>query len=202
MADAAALWKEILPDVRKGVTGVGVWAALNTAKAVALEDNVLVLGVPYEMNELGGHLKVPSTKRLIEQLASAQSGQPTVVRVIDGTSQEDWDTAKRKDSEARRMQEAAMAKMRQELQAKASWDTIYEQLSRRYAAVSNKSLPQNKARFYEEAIELVAEARRSQTNWDDMGERNFARCLERITQYSDVPSTIVATEVLKRAGEL
>ena len=95
-----------------------------------------------------------------------------------------------------------MTKMRAELAAKSSWETVYEQLSRRYAAVTNKSMPQNRARFFEEAIELIAETRKQQANFDDLGERNFARCLERLAQYSEVPSTLVAVQVLQRAGEL
>ena len=95
-----------------------------------------------------------------------------------------------------------MVKSRQELQAKSTWEGVYEGLSRRFAAMSNRSLPQNKARFYAEALEMVAETRREHQQADDVTERNFARCLERISQYSDVPSTLVAEEVLKRAGEL
>ena len=202
MPDAEQLWKEILPEVKKGVSGVGVWTALNNCRAIALENDTLVLGVPYELGELSGHLKVPQTKRLIEQLASAKVGAPVVARIIDGVSESDWEMAKRKDAEARRMQEHAMTKMRAELEAKQSWEGVYDQLSRRYAAVPNKSLPQNRARFYEEAVELIAEARKSQAEWDDLGERNFARCLERLTQYAEVPSTQVAIDVMKRAGEL
>jgi predicted secreted Zn-dependent protease len=68
--------------------------------------------------------------------------------------------------------------------------------------MANKSLPQNKARFFEEAVELVAEARKEQTTFDDAGERNFARCIERLAQYSDVPSTLVARTVMERSGEI
>lgn len=202
MSDAEALWSKILPDVKRGVTGVGVWTALNSSKAVAFEDGVLVLGLPHDLGELSGHLKVPATKRLIEHLASQAHGSSVVCRVVDGVGLDDWETVKRKDAESRRMQEQAMTKMRAELEAKQSWEGVYDQLSRRYAAVPNKSLPQNRARFYEEAVALIAEARQSQTEWDDLGERNFARCLERLTQYAEVPSTQVAIDVLKRAGEL
>ena len=200
--DAAQLWSTILPEVRKGVTGVGVWAALNNCRAVALEEGVLVLGVPDGMSELGGHLRVPSTKRLIEQLAAPIAGSPVSVRIIDGTGIEAWELVKRKDVEARRMQEASMAKLRAEIEAKTSWDGVYEQLSRRYAEVTNKSLPQNRARFYDAAIDLIAEARKKMTNYDDLSERNFARCLERVAQYSELNSAIVALDVLRRAGEL
>jgi vacuolar-type H+-ATPase subunit H len=88
------------------------------------------------------------------------------------------------------------------MKARTSWDQVYEQLSRRWSAVGNKSLPQNRARFFEEAIEIVAEARKEMQSSDDMSERNFARCLERVAQYVEMPSTLVATLVLQRAGEL
>lgn len=202
MAEVADVWKAALPEIKNSVTGVGVWTALNQARALGMQDGTLFLGMPMGMNELAGHLRMSAHKRVIEQIIGKHIGHQVTVRVIDGIGQEDLERALRKDAEARRLQDQAMAKMRAELEARTSWDGVYEQLSRRFASVTNRSLPQNRARFYEEAIELVAETRKSQDNWDELGERNFARCIERIAQYSDVPSTIVATHVLKRAGEL
>ena len=107
--DAVEIWSKVLPEIRKGVTGVGVWAALNACRPIAMEDGVLVVGLPHEDSELSGHLKVPSTKRLIEDLAAKAHGKPIQLRVIDGISGADWETAKRRDSESRRLQEQAMA---------------------------------------------------------------------------------------------
>jgi hypothetical protein len=202
MADAAKVWEEALPRIKNGVTGVGVWAALNAARPIALEDGVIVLGLPAQDSELAGHLKVATTKRLIESVVSMICGQSVAAKVIDGVSQEDYDTYKRREAERARLQQQALEKMRTELTARTSWDQVYEQLGRRFAAVSNKSLPQNRARFLEEAVELVAEARRRQATYDEAGERNFARCLERLAQYAEMPSTWIARIVLERAGEL
>jgi hypothetical protein len=63
-------------------------------------------------------------------------------------------------------------------------------------------LPQNRGRFFDAAVSIVADARRQQTNFDDVNERSFARCLERISQYTEIPSAFVAFEVLKRAEEI
>lgn len=202
MAEVAEVWKEALPEVKNSVTGVGVWTALNHVQALALEDGILILGMPQTMTDLAGHIRMAQTKRLIEQIVGRRLGQQLTVRVIDGVLPEDLERAKRKDVEAKRLQDQAMAKMRAEIESKSSWDGIYDQLSRRYAAVPNRSLPQNRARFFEEAIELVAETRKSQATWDEIGERNFARCIERIAQYADVPSTVVAIQVLQKAGEM
>jgi hypothetical protein len=202
MADLAAIWKESLPSILSGVTGRGVWTALNSATPVILEDGVFVLGVSTRDSELGGHLRMPSTSQLIERTLTSKLGNPTKLRVIDGTTVQDWELVKRRDVERRRLQEAELTKMRAEMASKSSWDAIYEQLSRRFAAVTNKSLPQNRARFFEEAVSIIAEARKDQSAFDELGERNFARCLERVAQYTEVSSVIVAKEVLTRSGEI
>jgi hypothetical protein len=200
MSEVAGLWEQIVPKVREGVTGIGVWTALKSCVPIAFDEGTLVLGVPSA--ELGGHLRMPQTSRIIEQLASAKHGSAVRLRVIDGTTEADWEVAKRRDVERRRMQEAEMTKMRADLQAKTSWDSVFENISRRYAAVPNRSLPQNRARFLEEAIEITVEARKALTGYDDQSERNFARCLERIAQYTEIPSALVALEVLRRAQEI
>lgn len=202
MPELSETWKELLPKLREAVTGVGVWTALNASRPVAYEDGVLVIGVPHEDAELAGHLKVVTTKRIIETFAGKSLGTTVTVRIIDGVSQSDWEAQKRRDGEARRLQELSMNKMRAEMTARSNWESIYDQLGRQYAAIANKSLPQNRARFYAGAVELVANARRGQDSWDDLGERNFARCLERLAQYAEIPSAIVASDVLQRAGEL
>ena len=161
-----------------------------------------MLGVPRQDSALGAHLRLPATSQMIERTVGVSLGHQVRLRVIDGTTSEDWDLVKRRDVERRRLQEAELTKMKAELQAKTSWDGIYEQLSRRFAAISNRSLPQNRARFFEEAVAIIVEARKTQDQFDDLGERNFARCLERVAQYTDLPSVLVAKEVLSRAGEL
>ncbi len=202
MADIAVAWGKVLPEVKNRVTGVGVWTALNHARPLALEEGVFAIGMPPESGDLAGHLRLPQTKRLIEQCVSEEVGRPVVLKIVVGTSIEDWEAAKRKDAEAVRLQDQALQKMRRELESKSSWDAVYEQLARRYAAITTKSLPQNRARFFEEAVELIVEMRRSQETWDEIGERNFARCLERLAQYAEIPSALAARAVLKRAGEL
>ena len=141
MAQPADLWKDALPFIMNGVTGRGVWAALNAVQAVALEEDQLIVGIPHGDSELAGHLRLPQTKRIMEVAVSQVMGKPFGIRLIDGLRPEDYELAKRKDAERRRLQEAEMTKMRAEMAAKSTWESVYEQLSKRYAAVTNKSLP-------------------------------------------------------------
>lgn len=202
MAEVVEIWEKVIPTVRAGVTGIGVWTALKTAVPIVYEDDVFVLGVPHESSELGGHLRMAMTSRLIEMTVSQTLGKPTKLRIIDGIEANDWEVTKRRDIERRRMQDAEMVKMKAELSTRNSWESIYEKLSREFAAVPNRSLPQNRARFFEAAVSIVAEARKDETVSDDSNERNFARCIERISQYTEIASSYVAYEVLKRSGEI
>ncbi len=197
---AAEIWKEGLPEVRNKVMGKGIWAALNAALPIAIENGAFVLGLAPKDAELSGHLKLSQTKRIIEAEVSRRFGSHLDVRIIEGTGPADWERAKRRDAESQRLASIADAKYRAEIAAKTNWEGVFEQLARRYAATQNKSLPQNRAKFFKEGVELVAAALKNQPERDDVNERNFGRCIERIAQYSEVPSTLVAAMVLEKAG--
>ena len=60
-------------------------------------------------------------------------------------------------------------------------------------------MPQNRAKFFLEAVEIIAEALQEAPITDDMAERNYARCLERVAQYTELPSVLVALKVLEKS---
>ena len=183
------------------MTGVGVWTALNASVPLTIEDNTLVLGLPHAGNDLAGHLRLAQTRKLIETEVGRHFNQSLTLRVIEGTTLEDWATEKVRDAEKRKLNEQAMARARAATQAGTSWEGVYETLSRKFAETPNRSLPQNRARFYMEAVDIVATALRDTPITDDLAERNFARCIERVSQYAEVPSTLVAALVLQRSFE-
>lgn len=199
MPEVAALWKEALPEIMQNVTGRGVWTALKVSVPIAYEDQSLILGLPSEDTELAGHLRLPQTKRAVETAMSARLNSQVNVRIIAGTTLEDWETEKKRDEERRKLQDQAIARQKREIAAGKSWEGIYDQLSRAYAATSNRSLPQVRAKFFIEAVDIVANALIETPITDDLAERNYARCLERIAQYTELPSTLVAVKVMERA---
>jgi hypothetical protein len=198
MADAAEIWKVALPVIRTKVAGIGVWSALNSCIPLAFEDDKLVLGLRARDNDLAGHLKMTQTKRIMDFEVSKAFGKQIETRIIEGDTPADWDRAKRRDAEALRLKEQAESRVRAEITSR--WDGIYEQLSRHYASITNKSLPQNRAKFLIDAIKIVSDALKTAPPQDDPNERNFGRCIERIAQYSEVPSTLVAAMILEKAS--
>jgi hypothetical protein len=199
MYDVQAIWSESLPEVMDGVTGVGVWTALKTVVPVVYEDGVFVLGLSGGSTELAGHLRLSGTKRVIELALAKRFNTRVEARIITGTTPADWETEKKRDAEKRRIQEQALARAKAEIAAGKSWEGIYEQLSRKYAATEKKSLPQNRARFFLEAVDILAEALLDTPMNDDLAERNYARCIERIAQYTELPSSYVAVRVLEKS---
>lgn len=199
MPEAAEVWNEVLPGIMQEVTGVGVWTALKASVPIVQEGGVFVLGLPPQDSELAGHLRIPASRRAIETAVGAKTNQKVDLRVINGTDLTDWETEKRRDEERRRLQDKAIERQKVEIAAGKSWDQIYDQLTRSYSALSNRSMPQVRAKYLLEAVEIVSSALSEMPINDDLAERNFARCLERIAQYSDVPSTIVALRVLEKA---
>lgn len=198
MADLQKVWDEALPEIRKNVTGVGVWAALNTCTPVTLEDGVVVIGLPPDQSELAGHLRLPQVRRVVEQQMALELNERVTLRIIEGTTEEDWETEKRRDQEKRRLQDQALQRAKRETSARSSWEQIYDKLSRAYAATPNRSLPQNRAKFFLQAIDLISEGLIENPVNDDLQERNYARCIERVAQYSDLPSAFVALKVLEK----
>lgn len=198
MPTVKEVWSEALPAIMNGVTGVGVWTALKSCVPVALEENNLVLGLPSNDSELIGHLKLPQSRNAIETQIGQRVGAKVNLVVINGTTETDWETEKRRHAERRRLQEQALARQKAEIAAGKSWETIYDQLSRQYAALPNRSLPQNRARYLMDALGVIAEALIETPVTDDLAERNYARCIERVAQYTELPSTFVALKVLER----
>ena len=96
MAEPADIWRNALPIIMKGVSGRGVWAALNAVRPIALEEGELVVGLPHADGELAGHLKLQQTKRIMEIAVSQVLGKPMIVRLIDGTGEQDYELAKRR----------------------------------------------------------------------------------------------------------
>lgn len=199
MYDVQAIWSECLPEAMNAVTGVGVWTAIKSSVPIAYEDGVLVLGLPGGQTELAGHLRLPQTKRAIESCFQKRVEGRVELRIIPGTTLQDWETEKRRDIEKRRLQEQALVRARAEIAAGKSWEGVYEQLSRKYAATPQRSLPQNRAKFFLEAVEIVATALIETPIADDMAERNYARCLERIATYCELPSAYVGVKVLEKS---
>ena len=124
-------------------------------------------------------------------------GQPLQVRVIEGTTLQDWEATKAKDAYLAAMKSASANRAVDEDRQLTGWEGLYEQIARMYMTTSQRSLPQGKARYANEALYVVSEAMDTLygDHPDETAERNLARTLERIGNNSDIPPAVLAFEL-------
>ena len=191
-------WNASLEDIKKQVTGVGVWTALNVAIPIALEeDGTFVLGVAEKEAESRGHLTLANTRRVMEQELEKRIGKPVEVVVIDGITINHWESLKRRREEFLRQEAEAARRAKEKAGKVTAWDTIYEQMGREFGALENKAMPQVRARFMLWCVDLVAAHLHGSEHTDD-DERNFSRCVDRIASYADANQTYIAAMILER----
>ncbi len=199
--DIIDAWNAGLEDIKKRVTGVGVWTALNVAIPITVEDGQLVIGFRTQDQDLIGHLKMAGTQRIIEEEMSRRLKDKVKVFLLNGVTINDWEAYKRIKEEAQKTRSKEVERTRRDNEEARQWDGVYDNLSRIYSSINNKNLPQQRARFMAQAIDLVAR-QVSSRELDEFGERNLARCLERISQYSEVPAPWIALRILEKAGQI
>jgi len=191
-------WNSSVEQIKKQVTGTGVWNALNIAIPIALEaDGTFVLGVAEKESESRGHLTLANVRRVMEQELEKKLGKKVEVVVIDGITINHWESLRRRREEFLRMEHEAAVKAKEKAGKVSAWDSIYEQMGREFGALDNKGMPQVRARFMLWCVDLVA-AHLHGTEHSEDDERNFSRCVDRIASYADANQTYIAAMILER----
>ena len=191
-------WNASLEDIKKQVTGVGVWTALNVAIPIAFEeDGTFVLGVTEKESESRGHLALANTRRVMEQELEKRVGKKVEVVVIDGITINHWESLKRRREDFKRLETEAAIRAKEKAGKSTAWDTIYDQMGREFGELQHKAMPQVRARFMLWCVDLVAAHLHGTAHSED-DERNFSRCVDRIAAYADANQTYIAAMILER----
>lgn len=189
-------WSLIREKVKQQVTGRTLYRALDALMPVTIEGETVVLGLPHADYQLAGHLNAPNVRRWIEQyLAEAYGFQPNVV-IIEGTTLADWQLHLRKQEELKKLAEQTARKQTQTTRAYTTWETLYEQVGRKFAETPGRSLAINRARYLREVIQMVKEALQKLPLESEQDERQLNRVIERIATNAEVPATLVAWSIL------
>lgn len=187
-----AAWSLIRERVKQKVTGRTLYRALDALELITIEGETVVLGLPHEEYSLAGHLNAPNVRRLLEQsIEEAYAFRPQLV-IIDGTTLHDWQVYQRKLEELRRLSTQGVRRREAESRVFADWETVYEQVGRKFAETHGRSLAINRARYLEEVLVFVREAMQRLPIETEADERQLNRIVERIAANAEVPSALVA----------
>jgi hypothetical protein len=201
--DPQRLWRAALEKVKVRLVLPGLWRAMEAARPLAVEGDTLVLGYPASVAHEGGNLTDSRNSNVIERALEEEAGRPLRLRLIEGESLQDWETQKRRDEEGAAMMRAAQERRRREASAEQGWDGIAERLTRRYAEMPLRQLPQMQALYLEEAVDALAEAagRLLGPNAAEVDHRSFARVLDKVADRAQVPAPIIAWMVRQKSRE-
>ncbi|MCX7993858.1 MAG: hypothetical protein N2651_09345 [Fimbriimonadales bacterium] len=189
-------WSLIRERVKQQVTGRTLYRALDALQLVTIEGETVVLGMPHEEYQLAGHLNAPTVRKWIEQfIEEAYAIRPQIV-IIEGATLHDWQLHQRKQEELRRLSEQGARKREFETRTYTNWETVYEQVGRKFAETPGRSLAVNRARYLNEMIVFVRDALQRIPVETEADERQLNRVIERIATNAEAPSSVVAWLIL------
>lgn len=191
--DLNALWKYVTGRVKSEVTQPGLWRAMEAAKPVALEEDLLVLGFAPQDSHQGGLLQDVRYKNVIEQVLEQATRKRLRVHIMAGESLEEWEAYKAAQAEAGKLQQQAREQFLKTAEGGQTWEAVGEQLIRKFSGLRNRGLASVQGSYLGEAVDVLAEAygRLMPASPDEAQEREYSRALERVAERVNVPAAMI-----------
>jgi len=212
--DAQSLWREAAALVfERSDSFSSLIQAMRVAVAIALEGSLLVIGVAGKDQYLAGHLDIPGNRYHIREALREISGQEIDYRVIEGTTDQDWEFVQR--AEGRRAAHepapvpatAATRPTRAKEEARAAeaaqistWELLGRKIHNAWGGTANRQHPITRAEFVITCVHWIAETSKQATEEGmppDAVRREVGKALERVAQAVDLPPAAVALELVR-----
>ena len=126
------LWVNCVERLKDRVNNRSFWEALEKAHPITVESNILIIGLDPQNFNWASHLQQVSNMHAITEVVRELFNQPLQVRIIEGTTLQDWEAAKEKDARVAVMKQSATTRSITEDRQLVGWDGLYEQVARLY----------------------------------------------------------------------
>lgn len=196
-----SVWNKVVERVKLKVIHPTFWKTVEAAVPIAAEDGVFVVGFGPMDYHLSGHMMVSEHKNAIEQALKEFTGAAYAVRVIEGSSLDDWLVAKDKDERSRALKAATYEKEKTDTGITKAWESLLETAGRRYAALHLRQLPQFRAGYIADMLKRMSDTMDQlmpeEKETDELSHRALARVIERVATLAEVPPATIALELLR-----
>jgi hypothetical protein len=199
--DPVALWEAVNDELHRGELIPGLWEAASAVKALAIEGDTLVLGVPLDKAGLASHLESTRHRIHVQNIVEKVAGRKLECRVIEGDTPEAWEKRKALEQARAAAADDALERRRQRKDAIGSWEGLRETLTVNYGQLASRRSPKALAEYLEAVLPLVREV---ETKLQEQGladdhahERSLSRVFDKIATQCGIPSTIVALEYIR-----
>ena len=204
--DINSLWNKVVDQVKLKVIHPTLWKALEVAVPIAAENGVFVVGFPSAHLHVSGNLTTSEHKNAIETALREFGGVRFSLRVIEGDAAEDWLAVKDKEARVQVLKETAFEKKQSEAAVVKAWESLFELAGRRYASLSLRALPQNRAEYIKEMLKRISDAMDDlmpeDLPVDEISGRSLARLIDRVATLTESPPALIALELSRyRAGK-
>ncbi len=199
-----AIWIQAVDRIKHTIIAPALWRAVEKTVPVVWEDNTFVIGLASIDGQLSGTLNTRDNLLAIERvLREITQNNDLRVRMVDGTHIEDWESAKIRDAATLANRQQVSQKRNSESASFASWEAVYDQISRLWANFEYRSLATGRGRYIDAALELVATAMDSglyptEGKVDEPTERGLNRILDRIASMSNSDPALIAYLLFQR----
>ena len=197
--DIAKVWDKAVDQVKMKVIHPTLWRALEAGVPIVVEDDQFIVGFPPGSYHMSGHLTISEHRNAIEVALKAFSGRSLNLRIIEGDSIQDWEGVKEKDQRVQELKDASYQKHQDVAAVMKAWESLFENVGRRYAAMQLHGLPQMRAKFIVEMLKRISDAMDElmPEKPDELSERTLARVIERVGTMVEAPASMLALELMR-----
>jgi len=201
---AHQMWLQAAEKVKDRVIAPTLYRALELPTGITIDGDEFILGFSNQDLPMAGHLRSAQHKAIIDQCVSDIVKRKVRVKIIEGTTIQDYENYKRQQAARNATQTTISAQREHERQVLAAWDEVGEKITRAYARLNLRQLAQQRAQFMMDAFVVINQAVKEMgydDNADELQKRALARVFEKFATVVEIPSTMLAYEFLKLRKE-
>lgn len=199
-AYARQVWLEAQEKVKDRVIAPTLYRALELGVGIALDGEDFILGFSSADLPMASLLRSSQHRAIIQQCISEVVGRKVRLVIIEGTTLEEYIQYKNQSAARAATQTSVSARREEERRIIQAWEGVAEQITRGYARLQLRQLPQQRAVFLKWAFGVLNQAVNQMgydENSDEVHKRAFARVLEKLATVVEIPSTLLAYEFFK-----
>ena len=198
------MWAEAAERVKDRVIAPTLYRALELGVGIAVDGEQFVIGFSSADMPMASHLRSAQHRAIIDQCLSGVVGKKVRLLIIDGTRPRDYENYKAQLAAREAVASTVSVRRDEERRVQLAWEEVGEQITRSYARLNLRQLPQTRGKFLMDAFEIINEAVNRLGYSDDSDElhkRALARVFEKFATAVDIPSALLAYEFAKLRQE-
>jgi hypothetical protein len=203
--DLPSLWAEVNRFLREGPVNRPLWEAAQVAVPLALDGDLLVLGLAPRDSRHASYLQTDVNRTRLRQILHARTGRYLDLRVIEGTQPDDWSRVQEREQSAQELNATAVRRAASYRSVEELWEQGSQRLSELFTSATARAYATTRARLLTQGLPLIyatEQAVRQQASHDEEAhQRHLNRLLDKLALQTDLPPTLVALEYSRHVAQ-